>query len=158
MKKYIFLSLLFVPLFFVRCNEAGHPSHEDSVNANGNAHEQHQETTGSGLSLNDGKKWNADSSTVNHVRALQNIVDNSGIKPGATLAEYTGTGAELSAALDELISGCRMSGADHDALHLWLEPLHASIKQLSDATETASAEKEFENIRNQLNLFGEYFE
>ena len=110
------------------------------------------------LELNNGARWKADSSTDNNVKDLQAIVDkfNNGI--ARSIDAYHSTGIELQAGLNKMISECKMKGADHDALHKWLEPLMSEIASLQKSTNEHEAANVIKQIGEQLKLYPQYFE
>src|SRR4051812_34369337 len=92
-----------------------------------NAHSSYQHEPVSGkLVLNHGAKWKVDKPTSNNVGHLQQIVKAGNVK---TLKDYHQTGKALQAGITTMIKECRMQGADHLALHKWLEPLMQKIIQ-----------------------------
>ncbi|MBK7122482.1 MAG: hypothetical protein IPH68_06495 [Chitinophagaceae bacterium] len=109
----------------------------------------------SGLVLNNGAKWKADLSTIGNVDLLQKVV--SGAKK-ESLDNYLQTAAQLEAGLNKMVSECKMQGADHDALHLWLEPLMEKARDLKKVTSTETAATLLTEIDKQVNLFPQYFE
>jgi len=109
----------------------------------------------SGLVLNNGAKWKADLSTIGNVDLLQKVV--SGAKK-ESLDNYLQTAAQLEAGLNKMVSECKMQGADHDALHLWLEPLMEKARDLKKVTSTETAATLLTEIDKQVNLFSQYFE
>ena len=117
----------------------------------------HGEAT-SALSLNNGAKWHSDERTTKNVATLQAIVGRFKAKDNKDLAAYTAAGNDLQAALNTLVSECRMKGEDHEALHHWLEPLLAKVKALQQATSKEDAAALFGAVDEQLNLYPSYFE
>ena len=109
----------------------------------------------SGLVLNNGAKWKADLSTIGNVDLLQKVV--SGAKK-ESLDNYLQTAAQLEAGLNKMVSECKMQGADHDALHQWLEPLMEKARDLKKVTSTETAATLLTEIDKQVNLFSQYFE
>ncbi len=51
-----------------------------------------------------------------------------------------------------------MKGADHEALHHWLEPVMKKTKELKSANSVENARTIFDEIEKQINLFPQYFE
>ncbi len=124
------------------------------------AHDEKQDhsTHATALSLNDGKKWKADSSTHRNVAHLSGVITAFNAGADTTLNGYLQTAASLQEGLDRLISDCRMQGKDHDMLHLWLEPLLGQVKKFSGATNGSDAGKQLSEITEQVKLFDQYFE
>jgi hypothetical protein len=118
--------------------------------------EAHHEATK--LTLNNGAKWKSDESTNKNVAELEAITDRFTINQPKLTADFTNVANELQAGLDKMIKECRMQGADHEALHQWLEPLMKSVNELKKAGDEKEASKLFDEIREQLNNYHQYFE
>lgn len=149
------LTIILSASFLLACN-----SKKNDTTANADpvpVAEDHpgHEKVAEGLTLNNGAKWKADSNTLVHAALLQSIASNAAKE---RLADYLQTAAQFEDGLNKMISGCKMKGAGHDALHQWLEPLMEKTKALKN---TASAEKGtaiLHEIEKQVNLFPQYFE
>ena len=98
-------------------------------------------------------KWKADAPTKANVANLVEILNKSasaGDTNKVVLAE------NMQAGLDKLINECKMAGADHDALHVWLEEVIDEVKDLKkddDPYKEALAD-----LQNEVNSFYEDFE
>jgi len=114
-----------------------------------------QDSKTPGLSLHNGAKWKADSNTLLNITLLQNIISKA---KKETLENYLQTADSLQDGLNKMISECKMTGADHEALHLWLEQLIERINDLKTVESDAIAKTNLDEIENQLNLFSQYFE
>lgn len=136
------------------CNTATTPAAETATHSDAHEHE-HAATT---LALNSGQKWKADVPTNENVGAIRTTAQNFAAKPHATVADYQAVGSDLQKGVDKLIQQCKMSGPDHDALHLWLEPLLKDVNELKKADDIASSEKTFNAINERLELYAQYFE
>lgn len=108
-----------------------------------------------GLTLNNGAKWKADSTTLLNVALLQQLI--SGAKK-ESLGNYLQTAAGLQEGINKMVSECKMKGADHEALHHWLEPIMEKTKELKNANNIETVSTIFGEIEKQLNLFPQYFE
>ena len=86
---------------------------------------------------------------------LQKIV--SGTKQ-ENLENHLKIAASLQDGLNKMVSECNMKGADHEALHHWLEPIMEKTKELKNANSIETARTIFGEIEKQLNLFPQYFE
>lgn len=150
-----FLLLFMCASLFLSCNNT--EANRQTVVQPTEETRTHAEAT-TALSLNNGAKWNSDESTNKNVAALQEIANRFKVKDGKDLAAYTAVGNDLQAALNALVSECRMKGEDHKALHHWLEPLLAKVKALQQATSKEKASDLFDAVQNQLNLYSSYFE
>lgn len=110
-----------------------------------------------GLSLNNGSKWQADSTTSRHVVDLRTIADMFKIHPNPSADEYQILGNDLGNSLSKMIKDCKMTGPDHDALHQWMEPILNESNQLKSSTDTTTARATFTLIDKQLDDYHTYF-
>ena len=115
----------------------------------------HEHQAVSELSLNNGVKWKADSSTNKNVLALRRVIEAA--KP-VTNEEYRNAGENLEQGIKKMISECRMQGPDHDALHHWLEPLMEENKKLLEVTTAEKGKDMLGLIRKQIENYSTYFE
>ena len=143
-------------LSLAACNHADHSKAAIVVNEGKELH--HSEREPATLSLNGNLKWKADQSTFTQVKALQALADSFGRKVPATAGEYKLAGDSFQTILNKLIRDCRMKGAEHEALHHWLEPLLQQVKALTAATGTDDSRKSLNDVQRQLELFDKYFE
>jgi hypothetical protein len=149
MKKMLFV--FSATLFFFACNSnPGKTETAESV-----SHDQHDTSL---LTLNNGSKWKADSITNHNVINIKTIVDNFKIKPFPALTEYRLLGNDLSNSLNTMIQQCKMKGADHEALHHWLEPVLNDTKELKNVSDTANGRSIFKALDRQVNSYHIYFE
>ncbi len=107
------------------------------------------------LTLNNGAKWKADSSTNINVSELYNVIAEAN---PVNLEDYHKTGKAFQMGLDKMISECRMQGADHEALHHWLEPLLEENRKLQETKSVNDGTEAFDFIKRQLEKYHEYFE
>lgn len=149
MKKI--LTLILAAGFLLACNS----KNEKSTTAEPVVKNHEHAEKASGLVLNNGAKWKADSSTFVNVVLLKSIVSGAGQE---SLENYMQKATQLTDGLSKMVRECKMKGADHDALHHWLEPLMQKVKDLNKATTTESAAAGMSEIDKQLNLFAQYFE
>jgi len=118
----------------------------------------HQHSEPSKLALNDGAKWKSDESTNKNVAELEAIVRRFTNRQPKGTADFTSVANELQTGLDKLIKECRMQGADHEALHQWLEPLMKNVSELKSADNEKSSSELFNEISEQLINYHQYFE
>jgi hypothetical protein len=57
-----------------------------------------------------------------------------------------------------MVTECKMKGADHEALHQWLEPLMEKTRELKKVSNVENAATLLSEIGKQLALFPQYFE
>lgn len=149
MKKSIFIFICTTLL--VACNQSS-----DKVEAN--EQRSHDQVQSAELSLNNGAKWKADSITNNNVLNLRTIADNFRIKSSPSASDYQILSRDLNNALNKMIQQCKMTGADHEALHHWLEAVLKETNELKNITDTALARTTFKSIDKRLNDYQNYFE
>lgn len=122
-------------------------------------HEQHKAAVGpSGLQLNNGAKWAADAPTNANVKNLQAILATFGEGTDRSLSAHLNVAEQLQTGLNKMIKECKMKGADHDALHQWLEPLLGQVKQLKAATTETDAAALLQTILTQVSYYDQFFE
>jgi len=148
------ITLLLVLGFLLACNAGADKDKTTATVPVAENHAEHPAKT-SALSLNNGAKWKADSNTLVNVALLQDIASNA---KKENLENYLQTANFLQEGLNKMVSECKMKGANHEALHLWLEPLMELINDFNNATTIEIAEISLGEIKNQINLFSQYFE
>lgn len=79
--------------------------------------------------LNNGNKWKADEMTKKNVAAMMQVVDDT-TYADATKRKLLYT--NLQAKADTLVRQCSMKGAEHEALHVWLEKVLRDLKELQE--------------------------
>lgn len=104
------------------------------------------------------KKWKTDESTRKHVMKLQSRMETFKLEGNADFASYKAFGADLSAEVNNLISGCKMEGPAHDALHTWLTPFLDHLAGLNKSETTSQGKLAVEKIEGSLRAFDEQFE
>jgi hypothetical protein len=105
------------------------------------------------LTLNNGQKWKLDEPTRQNVGQIKAIVDKAAAQSSPN---YHLLATDLQASTDKLIGECRMSGPDHDALHLWLEQYLPALKELHNDNKTVQ-EAAFKKVQIKVREFGDYF-
>ena len=146
------LSIFVATMFLFACNSN---SNEAAIPTENVSHEHHDSVV---LTLNNGEKWKADSTTNQNVVNLKTIGDNFRIKPFPTVGEYQLLSSDLSNSLNTMIQECKMTGPDHEALHHWLEPILKDTKELKNVNDTATARSIFISLDKQIDLYHSYFE
>ncbi|MEO7264462.1 MAG: hypothetical protein ABIW38_06090 [Ferruginibacter sp.] len=141
--------------FLMACNTAENKETKSQTEQSTETDTHHEHETDSKLSLNNGAKWKADSSTNRNVKDLYNVIADAN---PVILEDYQKTGKSIQTGINKMISECRMRGADHDALHHWLEPLMEENKKMSGVTSADEGKGLFGKIRKQLEKYPEYFE
>jgi hypothetical protein len=105
------------------------------------------------LTLNAGKKWKLDEPTRENIRLIRVTFE----KTGPTKPDYTKLVTDMQAASNKLVSECKMSGKDHDMLHIWLTDYLSALKEMN-SDELVTQEAGFHKIESQLRIFDQYFE
>lgn len=155
MKKIIVILLLSTG--FWACNNPETAAKKEGAPATEADHHEHAENK-TGLELNNGVKWKADSSTNNNVKNLQVILEQFNAGTDQSMVAYKLVADELQMGLNKMVSECKMKGPDHDALHKWLEPLIGQVKELKEISAEADAAKLIATIHTQVNYYNQYFE
>lgn len=120
---------------------------------NTDKHQEHK--TASELSLNNGAKWKADSSTNKNVSELYKVIaDANPVNP----EDYQKTGKALQTGINKMKSECRMQGPNHDALHHWLEPLMEMNKKMLGVATADEGKELFGMIKKQISLYPQFFD
>lgn len=149
MKKILFLFV--VASFLFSCNsDSGKTEIVKSISPD--------HTGSAALTLNNGAKWKADSITNRNVGNIKTIADNFRIKPLPTVAEYQLLSNDLSNGLNTMIQECKMTGADHEALHHWLESILKDTKELKNVSDTAAGRSIFKSLDHRIDEYHTYFE
>ena len=154
MKNILIVSLFGLLIIACKTKQTAEPGPEQPAMEN----HQVQDHPDHGLSLNEGAKWKSDLPTLENVKNLQAIIERTVNTQSPTLETYQKTAADLQAGLDKMIRECRMKGPDHDALHLWLEPLVQQVSSFKEKKSTVEASANLDLIQKQILLFSDYFE
>ena len=141
--------------FLAGCQPRNDNKDGTSENIHNQANVDSEKESSSGLTLNNGAKWKADSITNFNVSALTKI---SAAQKPSSLEEYHTTGKLIQDALNKLLQDCRMKGPDHEALHHWIEPLLETNNHLVDSKNTGEAVDIFLREQKQINIYPQYFE
>lgn len=114
-------------------------------------HDAAHETNEQELKLNEGKKWKLDDITRTNIAAIRKILDDKAGGDPKLLA------AAVRQGTDKLVKECRMKGADHDALHLWLEGFLKDLGDLESSTAGQPAANTGK-LKADIEKFYQYFE
>ena len=121
-------------------------------------HSNEEEDHAGGLSLNQGSKWQTDESTRFHAANLNTLVDEFHKKENADVESYHVFAATMQEELGGLVKDCKMKGADHEALHLWLEPVMKGVNDLKEAGTAEEGKHVGERLTINVQKFNQYFE
>lgn len=149
--KFFFVPFLILACcFLTACNSGTSTSHEE-------AHQHHDEVA-TELTLNNGQKWKSDAATDMNVASLKNRTDTFATNSAPVISTYQALGNDLGEGLNKMIRECKMSGPDHDALHLWLEPVIKESNQLKTVADTAQARQLFNSVKERIEAYQKFFE
>ena len=107
------------------------------------------------LPLNDGARWQMDPHTRETVELTRTTLTEATVTDAASGRALSVT---LQGQLDQLISGCTMTGADHDALHGFLTVYIPAVQALQAVTDDASATAQFTALRAMVAESDRFFE
>jgi len=79
--------------------------------------------------LNGGAKWKTDEATKKNVAEMVQVVSDSTYADSGKRKQLY---ANLKTKIDTLVKECSMKGAEHDALHMWLEKVLKDLKDLKE--------------------------
>lgn len=146
--RHLFLTLLLVlgAFAFAACG------HDDNHPANDHAH---GDAAGATLTLNDGKKWQADQHTND---AMAGIGKALAEQPASTTEELNTLGRELKTRVDALVQGCTMTGPEHQQLHVFLEEFIPAVQHLAAETDHAKARQAHQQVSHLAEEYTKYFE
>jgi hypothetical protein len=152
MMKLNTLFLLFSG-FFTSCNPA-----PDATTTAANKAVSVMHKTEEKVSLPKDAKWQADANTNKNVNLLQQKAAELNKDEMTAPSHYHNIASSLQTGIDQLVKECKMKGPDHDALHLWLEPLMGEIKELKTVATTDTGDRLFYSIRTRLLDYNLYFD
>ena len=167
--KKIFLSLFTVAILF-SCNSTDsktvadeHADHEHATATQETDTHEHAVPSDAALAtgvpeLNDGAKWNSDASTNENVANLKSMIDKFKTNANPEVADYHAFQASFTDGISKMVQECKMKGPDHDALHVWLEPLMKDNKEMKDLDSKEALAASFNTISQRIDLYRQYFE
>lgn len=127
-------------------------SQTNHTNATVSTNSQTEQTAA--LQLNQGAKWKADESTNTQVRHMLNFVLK---QYPVTIDEFKTVSNAIKQDTDKLISGCKMRGPEHEALHTWLLPFLETNKKLANTTSVDEAKTLYADMQHQLKTYFDFF-
>ena len=148
--KKIFL-ILFSSTLFLACNQSSNQK-EPAETHDHDTHETNE------LTLNNGAKWKADSSTNRHLTGIKTMANMFKIAPFPSADRYQMLGSDIQAKLDTMVQDCTLKGAPDEALHHWMLPILRQARELKTITDTAQAKPIFDSLDQRINIYYDYFE
>jgi hypothetical protein len=106
------------------------------------------------LKLNNNAKWRTDDATKENVVAMTIVINDSN-NVGYNRSEQLVK--QMQSRIDALLQQCKMKGADHDALHLWLELVMRDLKNVR-ASDEDGYQKSYAALKRDVESFDVYFE
>jgi len=106
------------------------------------------------ISLDKDAKWKANIETTQGVNAMLNFIEENNL---ITLEDYHQLANKLNNEKNMVIKECSMKGSSHDNLHIFLLPLIEKIDYLLITTSTEEGSKITASIKENLNLYQNYF-
>lgn len=151
-----FLLLFFASILFTSCGDlTGNTLPDEHA---GHNHDEAPIIPEDTIPLNEGKKWTADEATNRNVKELIAITEKFKTIENPNEPDYKSLNAELARGLNKMIQQCTMKGPDHDALHIWLEPLLQDNVNLKEAANLKESDKIFTSIEKRLYNYQNYFD
>lgn len=148
--KFYFVLVLFLSgSILVACNNSETQSQEET---------HHHDAVITELTLNNGQKWKSDAATDNNVASLKKIAEIFSSNASPAISNYQALGNDLGEGLNKMISECKMSGPDHDALHLWLEPVIRETNELKTVADIVRAGQIFSSLKERIEAYQKFFE
>ncbi|MFA7616964.1 MAG: hypothetical protein WCY16_10330 [Weeksellaceae bacterium] len=163
--KLILLSSIFA--FFMSCKDSNQTPetaetetehHHDHDSDEMHSHDEHGMEAGTVLALNNGEKWKSDDPTSKHAQNLIGL--DQEFRPraaDANLEMFRNYADMLQQELNGMIKDCKMDGPDHDALHLWLEPVLHGVKELKNAETDEKAKKIDADLSEKIIKYDQFF-
>jgi len=147
MKKIILVALMTLSTTFATY---GYTAEEHS-----HGHDSHDSAAApANLSLNNGERWEMD----DHTRTMSQMMQKTFFSADhSTLEGLNTAGTTLEQQLQELITGCTMTGKAHDQLHVFLNEHVPTINALTKAEDYASARENAIRLKGQLEAYQKHF-
>ncbi|VAX36856.1 hypothetical protein MNBD_UNCLBAC01-1979 [hydrothermal vent metagenome] len=152
---FIVIGILGVITFLIKCGDVNAQQHHHDVAS----HSSHTSLSAfedglDQLELNNGTKWKMDAHTRSSFARMAEFflnIDHISLE-GEGLKK---AGANLQNGINELITGCTMSGDAHEQLHIFL--LSGYVPAVSNLIEFGGV-KEAQKVKHYLEKYIEYFE
>lgn len=141
--------------FAVGCNsdsDAHHHNHDQVTHDEGHDHVASTE-----LTLNNGAKWQLDTSTSKNVVELKTMTNMFAVDPSPSASEYNVYGNDMINGINKMIQECTMTGEDDAALHRWFLPIMRQSNELKSISDTSGARNIFDSIKVRVDVFPQYF-
>lgn len=127
------LAILGFIAFLISCNQNSHEADSHGRDTSSISIKQ--------LTLNNGSEWIVDSITADNFVNLKNMTDMFFVNPFLPLANYHTYGSDMKKGINKLMQQCKLTGAAHNALHLWLEPVINQTNELKNYRRYSDSKK-----------------
>ena len=87
------------------------------------------------------------------VKISEEVVNDSSYADAAKRMQLY---ANLQSKIDRLVKQCSMNGAEHDALHVWLEKVMKDMKELKEENNNYS--RVYAELKRDIERFNAFFE
>jgi hypothetical protein len=152
------LQLLLVILISACSNKSPKTSQEGTVQTDSvmpAEHEEEHESEGDKkVSLNNGKKWEANPETTEGIHKMNELVNSQPAAP--SLENFHSLKGNLETEFNAIIEKCTMTGDAHEQLHNYLIPLRQEIGNLS-SEDLSVCKSSFDTIKRHLAEYENYF-
>ena len=105
------------------------------------------------IPLNNGAKWKADEATKKNVAGMVQLVNDSSFQDSSKRKQLS---ASIQSQIDTLVRQCSMKGAEHNALHVWLEKALKDIKGMKEKDGEYS--EAYAKLKKDIESFYDFFE
>jgi len=106
------------------------------------------------LTLNNGKKWEANIETTNGISEIQTIISEFS---GTSIEEYHKLNSELKREFNKIIKACNMEGEAHDQLHHYIKPILLDYFKQIDSENIKEVKNGLKELKLHLNEYKNYF-
>lgn len=106
------------------------------------------------MSLNEGKKWEANKETTDGVANMLELLEET---DASTTKAYQKNGELLKEHIDLVLNQCTMKGESHDQLHTFLVPLISKVDKLKSVDMDKKGAKIQRKIKEHLKAYDTYF-
>lgn len=127
--------------------------HHDESNEGHAKHEGHGQAVV--LKLNHGEKWDVDEHTRASAVKIADLVQKAEAIEGVDDARRLAT--NLDSELASLVEGCRMKGAAHDQLHVFLMALFPQVERLKEGETLTELQQTRDEIHQLLVAYNQHF-
>jgi hypothetical protein len=150
---------LLLLLALLACGTAPPAAHDGAHDGAPHAHDQapgHAESASPlALTLDGDARWQMDTHTREVVARTRASLASADVHDAASAAAL---GDTLQEQLDQLITGCTMTGASHDQLHVFLTAWMPEVAALRKTTELEEGKARIGRLEAMLEQYGRHFE